>query len=223
MPRSHQGTTSPHRTPRSSGRVDGADDAAGTSKRGRPGYDRDKVIQICVETFNRHGYDATSMGTLASELGISKSAIYHHVSSKEEILEIALQRSLEELEQVVSEAESLDAPAVVELETILRESVVVLTRSLPYVTLLLRLRGNSDIEVAALRRRRDITLRIADLVQQAQDDGDLRRDTDARTASRLLMGTVNSLVDWYRPERAASGEALADTVVNLLLSGLRAA
>lgn len=44
---------------------------------------------------------------------------------------------------------------------ILSESVKVLTTSLPYVTLLLRLRGNSEMELKALQRRREITLRIA--------------------------------------------------------------
>lgn len=192
------------------------------ARRGRPGYDRDSLVRVCVEVFNRHGYEATSMGTLAQELGISKSAIYHHVKSKEEILEAALSHSLSELERVVTEAEALDVPAVVELETILRESVNVLTRSLPYVTLLLRLRGNSDLETAALRRRREITLRIAELIRQAQQDGDLRSDINARTASRLAMGMVNSIVDWYRPERADSSAPVAQSVVTLLLEGLRA-
>lgn len=207
--------------------LDPESDPAATSrrrtgaKRGRPGYDRDSLIRVCVEVFNRRGYEATSMGALAQELGISKSAIYHHVKSKEEILDAALSHSLAELEQVVADAEALETAAVRELETIIAESVNVLTRSLPYVTLLLRLRGNSELETAALARRREITRRIADLIQQAQDDGDLRQDIDARTASRLTMGMVNSIVDWYRPDRAAAAAPLADTVVCLLLAGLR--
>ena len=59
------------------------DDAAPAPRRGRPGYDRETLLAVCVEVFNRHGYDATSMGTLSTHLGISKSAIYHHVASKE--------------------------------------------------------------------------------------------------------------------------------------------
>ncbi|TLP78906.1 TetR/AcrR family transcriptional regulator [Nesterenkonia sphaerica] len=192
-------------------------------KRGRPGYDRETLVRVCVEVFNLRGYEATSMGVLAQELGISKSAIYHHVNSKEEILDAALTHSLSELERVVAEAEALGTPAVVELETIIRESVNVLTRSLPYVTLLLRLRGNSELETAALARRREITRRIAALIAQAQADGDLRSDIDARTASRLAMGMVNSIVDWYRPERADSSAPVADAVIDLLLSGLRRA
>lgn len=191
------------------------------AKRGRPGYDRDTLVRVCVEVFNRHGYEATSMGVLAQELGISKSAIYHHVKSKEEILDAALSHSLAELERVVTEAEDLSVPAVVELETIITESVNVLTRYLPYVTLLLRLRGNSKLETDALARRREITRRIAALIRQAQQDGDLRSDVDARTASRLAMGMVNSIVDWYRPERADSAAPVAETVSRLLLAGLR--
>lgn len=192
-----------------------------SAKRGRPGYDRETLLRVCVEVFNHRGYEATSMGVLAEELGISKSAIYHHVKSKEEILDAALSHSLTELEGVVADAEALKAPAVVELETIIRESINVLTRSLPYVTLLLRLRGNSEVETAALFRRREITRRIAALIAQAQTDGDLRSDIDARTASRLAMGMVNSIVDWYRPERAESSAPVTDTVVNLLMGGLR--
>ena len=58
--------------------------------RGRPGYSKEDVIRIAVQAFNEHGYEATSMGALAKKLQISKSAIYHHVSSKEEILEYAI-------------------------------------------------------------------------------------------------------------------------------------
>jgi AcrR family transcriptional regulator len=56
-------------------------ETASTAKRGRPGYDQQSVLRIAVDVFNRHGYDATSMGILADNLGISKSAIYHHVPS----------------------------------------------------------------------------------------------------------------------------------------------
>ena len=48
-----------------------------TTKRGRPGYDQQSVLLIAVDVFNRHGYDATSMGILAENLGISKIGRAH--------------------------------------------------------------------------------------------------------------------------------------------------
>ena len=43
------------------------------ARRGRPGYDRQGVLEVAVRAFNEIGYDATSMGTLAERLGLSKS------------------------------------------------------------------------------------------------------------------------------------------------------
>src|SRR5690625_6469864 len=45
------------------------------SRRGRPGYDRETLINKATEVFVARGYDGTSMDTVARELGITKSAI----------------------------------------------------------------------------------------------------------------------------------------------------
>lgn len=190
-------------------------------RRGRPGYDREQLLQVCVEVFNNHGYDATSMGTLAEHLGITKSAIYHHVNSKEEILELSLNRALDALEAEYQQVQAQDLPAVDRLESVLRGSVRVLVEQLPYVTLLLRVRGNSPIESAALGRRRAFTRQVGELIAQAQDDGAVRTDISAKAAPRLLLGMVNSLVDWYRPTGIGGPEEVADTVAKIALDGLR--
>ncbi|MEX5293916.1 TetR/AcrR family transcriptional regulator [Kocuria sp. CPCC 205268] len=197
-------------------------DRAAAPRRGRPGYDRETLLAVCVEVFNVHGYDATSMGTLSKHLGISKSAIYHHVESKEAILEQALGRALDALEEVLASAERTEAPAVQRLEQVIRGTVRVLVEQMPYVTLLLRLRGNSEVETSALERRRAITRRVGALIEQAQAEGDLRGDLSGRSASRLLLGMINSIVDWYRPQAGQAWEELAETVVLLAFSGLRA-
>ena len=62
-----------------------ADGKAAGRRRGRPGYDRESLLAVAVAVFNERGYDGTSMEDLSKRLGIAKSAIYHHVSGKEEI------------------------------------------------------------------------------------------------------------------------------------------
>ena len=75
----------------------------------------------------------------------------------------------------------------------------------PAVTLLLRVRGNSEPELEALRRRRELDSRLATLVQAAVDEGALRSDLSPELVSRLLFGMVNSLVEWYRPDGTVVG------------------
>jgi AcrR family transcriptional regulator len=190
------------------------------TKRGRPGYDQQSVLQIAVEVFNRHGYDATSMGILAENLGISKSAIYHHVPSKGDLLKLALEQALGGLEAVLERPEALTGTAEARLEFVLRETIAVLVDRLPFVTLLLRLRGNTEIERDALERRRTFDHKVAALISAARDEGSLRQDIDPRTVTRLLFGTINSIVEWYKPGGSLSPEKLADDVITMAFDGL---
>lgn len=190
-------------------------------RRGRPGYEREEVLRICVEAFNEWGYEATSMGALATRLGISKSAIYHHIDSKEEILAYALDRALDALEEVFDAGEALEDARPIEcVEFVTRQTVYVLADQIENVTLLLRLRGNSPVEVRALERRRELTTRLSDLINKAQDAGELRDDTDARTFARLTFGMINSLSTWYKPAGGENVEKLADAVIRMAFEGM---
>ncbi|MEV4774078.1 TetR/AcrR family transcriptional regulator [Microbacterium sp. LWH12-1.2] len=188
-------------------------------KRGRPGYDRRGLLDAAVTVFNESGYDATSVAALAARLGLSKAALYHHFSSKEEILETALGDALDGLEGVLRQARAVAAGD--RLAEVLQGAVRVLIEQLPAVTLLLRVRGNSDVERRALDRRRAFDQDVAAIVQAAQAEGAVRDDVDASVATRLLFGMVNSLVEWYRPTGPEGAEALARDVLTIALDGLR--
>lgn len=195
---------------------------AAATRRGRPGYDLDGLLLVAARTFTERGYDGTSMEDLAKRLGITKSAIYHHVDGKEELLRLATDRALDGLSAAAAEAAALDAPAIERLEHVVRRSVEVLVDELPYVTLLLRVRGNTPVERRAIARRRELDHAIAELVAEAERDGDIRPDVDPALTSRLLFGMVNSLVEWYRPTRGgATGAELADAVCKTAFEGLR--
>jgi AcrR family transcriptional regulator len=190
-------------------------------RRGRPGHNLDSLLDVAVAVFNERGYEATSMEELATRLGVTKSAIYHHVPSKVELLRLALDRALDALFAVTDEPGAMTGPAIGRLEHVVRGSVRVLAEELPFVTLLLRVRGNSPVEQAALRRRREFDRIVTDMVRAAEDEGDVRPDVDPAVTSRLLFGAVNSLTEWYRPGRGLDATAVADALVATTFDGLR--
>ncbi|MET9219231.1 TetR/AcrR family transcriptional regulator [Streptomyces sp. NPDC088197] len=189
----------------------------------RDTYTPDSLLAVAVEVFNERGYDGTSMEHLSRAAGISKSSIYHHVRGKEELLNRAVGRALEGLFGILEEPGAVDGRAVRRLEYVTRRTTEVLMAELPYVTLLLRVRGNTDTERWAMERRREFDQRVADLLKAAVADGDLRGDVDVRLATRLLFGMINSIVEWYRPEAkgALDRQQVADAVVRLAFDGLR--
>ncbi len=192
-----------------------------TTRRGRPGYDQETVLRRAIDLFNRQGYDATSMEDLARELGLSKSAIYHHVPSKEHLLASGLDEALGALSSTVATiAATSELPAETRLRTAIRSSVRILVDHLPAVTLLLRARGNSEVEQAALERRRAIDDALADLVRDAVREGSLRTDIEPQLISRLLFGMVNSSVEWFHTGGSVDATALADAITGIAFDGL---
>ncbi|MFJ3758701.1 TetR/AcrR family transcriptional regulator [Streptomyces sp. NPDC090080] len=190
----------------------------------RDTYTPETLLSVAVQVFNERGYDGTSMEHLSKAAGISKSSIYHHVSGKEELLRRAVSRALDGLFGILDEEHARVGRAADRLEHVVRRMVEVLITELPYVTLLLRVRGNTGTERWALERRRDFDHRVADLLKAAAADGDVRGDIEVRLATRLVFGMVNSIVEWYRPDgRGATERAVSDAVARLVFSGLRAA
>ncbi|WP_432515133.1 TetR/AcrR family transcriptional regulator [Kineococcus sp. SYSU DK001] len=195
-------------------------------------YDVASLLDVAVRVFTERGYDGTSMEDLARAAGVSKSSIYHHVDGKEHLLRLALERALDPLFAVLTEPGATSGASRDRLEHVLRREVEVLVAELPYVTLLLRVRGNTATEQWALARRRDFDAEVVALVRAAAAEGALRADVDPALATRLVFGMINSVVEWYRPEgprdpRSRSGvrpdaSRLADGVLTLVLDGLRA-
>lgn len=189
-------------------------------RRGRPGHDLESILRTAARVFNERGYDATSMEDLSRALGVTKSAIYHHVSSKEELLRLATGRALDGLFALAADTEAAGGRAIDRLEYLVRGSLAVLAARLPFVTLLLRVHGNTRAEREALARRREFDQFTASLVKQAVADGDLRADIDPPLTARLLFGLVNSVSEWYRPRPGDDAADVADAVCKLVFGGI---
>jgi len=186
----------------------------------RDRYNADTLVGVAVDVFTARGYDGTSMEDIAAASGITKSSIYHHVRGKEDLLRIALERALDALLLVLDEPGGSVGPAIDRLEYVIRRSIEILAADLSYVTLLVRARGHTGAEQWALQQRRAFDRQIASLVRQAVAEGDLRDDISPGLATRLLFGLVNSLTEWWLPERE-SPSLLTEQIVRLAFDGLR--
>ena len=194
----------------------------GTGRSGRadrPVYDLPSLVGVAVGVFNERGYDATSMEDLSRAAGITKSSFYHHVSGKEALLHAALERALDGLFAVLDEQAAREGTPIARLRHVVARQIAVLAAELPYVTLLLRVRGNTETERWALERRRAFDAAVAELVGHAVEAGEIRSDVSPAIAARLLSGTVNSLVTWYRPGRVEVPQ-LVDEVARVTFEGL---
>jgi AcrR family transcriptional regulator len=184
-------------------------------------HDTESLLAVAAAVFTERGYDGTSMEQLAAAAGITKSSFYHHVDGKEDLLRLSLDRALDGLFAVLETEGARTGRAIDRLEHVLRGSVHVLVEWLPHVTLLLRVRGNTEVQRRALERRREFDAAVTELVREAELEGDLRAGPDRAVAARLLFGMINSVTEWYSPAGGLRADELADAVVALALDGLR--
>lgn len=65
---------------------------------------RERILQLALELFSRHGYEGTSIRDIAEQMGITKAAVYYHFPSKESLLAGVLTPAMTRVRQVLAEA-----------------------------------------------------------------------------------------------------------------------
>lgn len=183
-------------------------------------YDLDALTSVALRVFAERGYDGATMDDVATAAGITKAAIYHHVSGKEALLARGLERALDALFGTLEEAGAREGLAIDRLRYIVRRVAELALIVSPELSVLVRVRGNSETERRAIVRRRAFDRTVTELVVEAQGAGAVDGCLDASLTVRLIFGMCNSLVEWYRPRGKLGSFSIAEAVVTLVFEGI---
>lgn len=198
--------------------------AAPSGKRGRPANPavRASILTAALELFAERGYDATSVNEVVVRAGVTKGALYHYFSAKEDLLyEIYrdhLEQQMADLDQILS---SGDDPAAA-LHRVIENLVVTTIDQLPVVTVFARdmSRLTADRFAALQNDWRRYQDGVRGLIGAAQRDGTFARTTTPELASWMIFGFTNSLPLWYRPDGPLSPAGIAAELNSLVNAAL---
>lgn len=182
-------------------------------KRGRPANPtvRASILAAALELFAERGYDATSVSEVVEHAGVTKGALYHYFSAKEDLLyEIYrdhLDQQMADLDRIVG---SGDDPATA-LRNVIENLVVTTITHLPVVTVFGRdmSRLNSERFAVLQADWRRYQEGVRKLIGAAQRDGTFARTTTPELASWMIFGFTNSLPLWYQPDGPLSPAGVA--------------
>jgi len=194
---------------------------------------RTDLISAATKVFATRGYRAASLRDIAEAAGIQRGSVYHHVTSKEELL---LEGMLPALEQTTVEVEKLIEAALAEqepdFEVALRSAInthmhcLYVNESLEGVKAYLAenlLASHSDLTSDAKSRLRMLTRRhernFARLYAAGIAAGTFREDMDPLLEAYLVLGSCNWVSRWYHPGRRWSLDRIADAIADTALAG----
>ena len=184
----------------------------------------DRIVDIAAELFYRQGYDATSMQEIAVAAKIHKSSLYHHIRSKEEILEAICSRAFAQLNAGLDEAESSAGEPGERVLLAFAAAVRTALDDPRGTSIIIRLQGKTEVARQVRSWRRDYEQRFTRLVATAQQAGDVRSDIGAPMLARLVLGMVNWVVEWFEPRgRSFSASSVEAAVVAVAANGLAGA
>ena len=180
---------------------------------------RTEILHAALRAFRERGYHATTLEDIAEQLGIRKTALYHYFPDKEAILYACHRESLAELDRILNGARQLDS-ASEKLAHVIREHVRVMTDTLegsPLAFEVTALAPERQRSVIAARDRYERALRR--MIQDGIAAGEFR-PTNAKTAVFAILGAINWIARWYRPEGALHADELGREFAEHLLGGL---
>ena len=202
--------------------ADGATTSAPVqSPRVRAKHDRrsKEILRAALRGFREHGYHATTLEDIAERLGVRKTALYHYFPDKESILYACHQESLAELDRIVRGTKALETAAE-RLGFVIREHVRVMTDTLEGSPLAFEVTALSPArqrDVIAARDRYERALRR--IIAQGIEDGEFRA-VSPKTAVFAILGAINWIARWYRPEGSLHADELGVEFAHHLVGGL---
>jgi TetR/AcrR family transcriptional regulator, cholesterol catabolism regulator len=183
---------------------------------------RQEILRAAARLFQQQGYDGTSMNDVAAALKLSKGGLYHHFQSKDEILFHIMSHAMEITEERVINAVRRIEGAEERLRTLIRLHIqVVLSPEDREITVMLH--ENHPLPPALRRkingRKKDYVHFVEHLVADVQRKRNSSATVTPRAGAFALVGMINWIYQWYKPDGPLTGEALVQQYTDIFFRG----
>src|SRR5690349_10830225 len=184
---------------------------------------RQEILRTSARLFQQQGYDGTSMNDVAAALKLSKGGLYHHFQSKDEILFDLMNHAMDITEERVIAPVKAIADPEERLRTLIRRHIaVVLSERDREITVMLH--ENHPLSPALRKRinarKKDYIHFVENLIAEVQRASGSKSTVSPRAAAFALLGMINWIYQWYRPEGALQEESLTQQYTEILFQGV---
>ncbi|MCZ4291656.1 TetR/AcrR family transcriptional regulator [Hoeflea alexandrii] len=191
------------------------------SNRQKGGRRRSELLKTACEHFYDRGYATASMRDIANEMGVTQAALYYHFVNKEEILFALIEDFNERLSALLESKLDSEGDKVEGLRSAIRAHILLGRsdfREFKLVTEDKQQLGPVHAEEVRQRERQIFDL-YRDCIEGLVVDRKIK-NRDPSVCTFNILGIINFVFKWYRPNGPMSLDEIADQTVDFALSGL---
>jgi TetR/AcrR family fatty acid metabolism transcriptional regulator len=186
------------------------------------------ILDAAIRVFARQGFHAARVSDIANEAGVAYGLVYHYFGSKDEVLDTLFLERWNVLLEAIAEVDRSTAEPRDKLLTITGFIVDSYRHDpdLMKVIIVEVTRAANSFGARHLGKIREAYDLIADIVEDAQDEGKFRPDITPNFAALAFYGAIEQvLTGWIfalLPEGEAEFEQAKTFVVETVCGGLEA-
>jgi AcrR family transcriptional regulator len=185
---------------------------------------RQEVMNVAARIFSEKGYEATSIQEIAEEVGILKGSLYYYIDTKEDLLFGVIQEAYDAALGLINDLEGREGGALELIEALVRGHVQVFAATRVQSSVFFKeFRALSAERQETIREAGDVYSRfLRSQIRRGQRSGEIDSGINPRLAAIGIIGMMNSMSFWYRPDGAATSEQIGSEFSRLVIGGLRA-
>ena len=182
-----------------------------------------EICRVAARVFYEKGYDGASMQDIAKAVGLTKAGLYHHVGSKDRLLFEIMNYGMDILDEtVLQKVKDIQDPREKLRQTIIGHIDLIVRARDQEITVILHenrsLKGALRKKINA--RKREYIHYLEGLIARVQEQSGGAPLLSPPLAAFALLGMVNWLYQWFRPEGPTKQTELTQTYVDFFFRGL---
>jgi AcrR family transcriptional regulator len=183
---------------------------------------KEQITETAAKLFRKKGYIATTMRDLAAELGIEAASIYHHVKSKEELLETICFDMANKFILNAKEVNDIYFNAEEKLRLAIKLHIETITLNQNKSAVFLQeWRNLSEPNLSKFKMLRDQYENQFTIIIIDGENEDIFDFVDKKFAVLSILSTINFVNEWYKPDGKMNAAEIAEKLSNFILGGLK--
>lgn len=189
-----------------------------------PEIELQPILEVALREFVEHGYDATSVRTIARQVGVTVPALYYHFENKQAMLTALLSHAMDlviaHTEEAVAEAG--DDPRA-RFCAVVEAIVLYITHHRELAFLDSEIRSLTPENRSTYVARRDTLEQLLTESVIGACKADQFKTPLPRECSRAILSMCLGVATWFRSDGPLSARDVADQYVTIALDTVRAA